>query len=98
MLLDIAIHEDLKFFKIDIGSAFMQTPMANDVRHKWVKLDPLVVNILCDDSSLSVTSQTTSIPQPITSLSPSSSTTTSYSTPSQISWYNSQLVILLFNC
>ncbi len=46
MLLAIAIHQDLEVFKVDVGSAFMRTPMADDVKHKWVKLDPRVVHIL----------------------------------------------------
>jgi hypothetical protein len=46
MLLAIAIHQDLEVFKVDVGSAFMRTPMADDVKHKWVKLDPRVVQIL----------------------------------------------------
>lgn len=48
MLLAIAIHQDLAIFKIDIGSAFMHTPMADDVIHKWVKLDKKVVQILIE--------------------------------------------------
>jgi dihydroxyacetone kinase DhaKLM complex PTS-EIIA-like component DhaM len=48
MFLSIEVHEDLKLFKIDIGSAFLQTPMADDMKHKSVRLDPLVVNILMD--------------------------------------------------
>jgi hypothetical protein len=43
MLLAIAAHQDLAIFKIDIGSAFMRTPMAEDVKHKWVRLDKRVV-------------------------------------------------------
>jgi hypothetical protein len=46
MLLSIAIHQGLTIFKVDVGSAFMRTPMADDVQHKWVKLDKLVVNML----------------------------------------------------
>jgi hypothetical protein len=36
MLLAIAVHQDMAIFKIDIGSAFMRTTMADDVKHKWV--------------------------------------------------------------
>jgi hypothetical protein len=39
MLLGIAIHKDLNIFKVDAVSAFMRTPMADDVKHKWVQLD-----------------------------------------------------------
>ena len=46
ILLSIAAHEDLEVFKVDIGSAFMRTPMVDDVKHKWVKLDKRVVEIL----------------------------------------------------
>jgi dihydroxyacetone kinase DhaKLM complex PTS-EIIA-like component DhaM len=38
MLLAIAAHEDLAIFKVDIGSAFMRTPMSEDVKHKWLNL------------------------------------------------------------
>ena len=46
MLLSIAAHENLTIFKVDVGSAFMRTPMVDDVKHKWVKLDKLVVKVL----------------------------------------------------
>ena len=46
MLLSIAGHENLTIFKVDVGSAFMRTPMVDDVKHKWVKLDKLVVKVL----------------------------------------------------
>ena len=46
MLLSIAAYEDFAIFKVDIGSAFMRTPMVDDVKHKWVRLDKLVVKIL----------------------------------------------------
>ncbi len=48
MLLSIAAHEDLEIFKVDIGSAFMCMPMVDDVKHKWVRLDKCVVEILCN--------------------------------------------------
>ncbi len=48
MLLDIAAHQDMMIFKVDIGLAFMRTPMAEDVKHKWVKLDKRVVKILLE--------------------------------------------------
>ena len=46
MLLSIAAHENLTIFKVDVCSAFMRTPMVDDVRHEWVKLDKLVVKVL----------------------------------------------------
>jgi hypothetical protein len=48
MLLSIAVFEDMVVFKVDVGSAFMCTPMADDVVHRWVKLDKLVVQQLCE--------------------------------------------------
>ena len=46
ILLSNTAHEDLEVFKVDIGSAFMRTPMVDDVKHKWVKLDKRVLEIL----------------------------------------------------
>jgi len=47
MFLSIAAYENLiAIFKVDIGSAFMRTPMVDDVKHKWVRLHKLVVKIL----------------------------------------------------
>jgi hypothetical protein len=46
MLLSIAVHENMAAFKVNVGSTFMHTPMVEDVKHKWVKLDKLVVQIL----------------------------------------------------
>jgi dihydroxyacetone kinase DhaKLM complex PTS-EIIA-like component DhaM len=46
MVLSIAAYEDMAVFKVDIGSAFMQTPMVDDVKHKWVQLDKIVVKML----------------------------------------------------
>jgi hypothetical protein len=46
MLLSISAHENLTIFKVDVGSAFMRMPMVDDVKHKWVKLDKLVVKML----------------------------------------------------
>ncbi len=39
MLLGIAIHQGLTIFKVDLGSAFMCTLMADGVKHKWAQLD-----------------------------------------------------------
>ena len=46
ILLSIAAYEDMTVFKVDIGPAFMRTPMVEYVKHKWVRLDKLVVKIL----------------------------------------------------
>jgi hypothetical protein len=48
MLLAIAAHENLAIFKVDIGSAFMRTPMVDDVKHKWVRLDRIIVKVLLE--------------------------------------------------
>ncbi len=48
MPLSIAAYEDYEIFKVDIGSAFMRTPMVEDVKHKWVQLDKHVMEILHD--------------------------------------------------
>ncbi len=33
---------------MDIGSAFMRTPISKDVKHKWLKLDKKVVDLLLE--------------------------------------------------
>jgi hypothetical protein len=48
MLLSIAIYNDYAIFKVDVGSAFMRTPITEDVKHKWIKLDKRVVDILLE--------------------------------------------------
>ncbi len=48
MLLVIAIHNNFVIFKIDIGSAFMRTPISFDVKHRWVKLDKKLVELLLE--------------------------------------------------
>jgi hypothetical protein len=35
-------------FKVDVASAFMRTPMSDDVTHQWVRLDKDVVNLLLE--------------------------------------------------
>jgi hypothetical protein len=55
MLLSIAAYENLAIFKVDIRSAFMRTPMVDDVKHKWMRLDKLVAKILyknCDQVNM----------------------------------------------
>lgn len=48
MLLAIAIHNDLVIFKVDSGSAYMMTPITHNVKHKWVKLDKKVIELLLE--------------------------------------------------
>jgi hypothetical protein len=48
MLLAIAVYNDYVIFKGDIGSAFIRTPISEDVKHKWVKLDKRVVELLLE--------------------------------------------------
>jgi hypothetical protein len=48
MLMAIAVHKDLDIFKVDLGSAFMRTLISQDVKHKWVKLDKRVVQLLLE--------------------------------------------------
>jgi hypothetical protein len=48
MLLAIAAYEDRAIFKVDIGSVFMRTPMVDNVKHKWVHLDRIVVKVLLE--------------------------------------------------
>jgi hypothetical protein len=48
MLLAVVIHENLKIFKIDVGSTFMQMPITDDVKHKWIKFDKQVANVLLE--------------------------------------------------
>ena len=35
ILTSIAAYRDLEIFKIDVTSAYLNTPMNDDVRHKW---------------------------------------------------------------
>jgi hypothetical protein len=46
MLLSIAAFKGMSVFKVDVSSAYMNTPMSPDVKHRWVRLDPNVVKIL----------------------------------------------------
>jgi hypothetical protein len=48
MLLGIACQKDLVVFKVNIGSAFMRTPMVDDVKHKWIRLHKMVVQVLME--------------------------------------------------
>ena len=46
ILISIAAYYDLKVFKIDITSAFLNTPMNEDVKHKRLMLDKNVASVL----------------------------------------------------
>ena len=46
IIISIAILHDLEIFKIDITSAFLNTPMNDDVDHKWLLLDKDVASVL----------------------------------------------------
>jgi hypothetical protein len=48
MMMMLAIAMNLVIFKVDIGLAFMRTPISEDVKHKWLKLDKKVVKILLE--------------------------------------------------
>jgi hypothetical protein len=48
MLLSFVIHQDLEILKVNVGSAFMGMPITDDVKHKCVKLDKQVAEILCE--------------------------------------------------
>jgi hypothetical protein len=45
-LINIALLHDLDLMKIDVKSAFLNTPMPSDVVHKWVLLDKTTSNYL----------------------------------------------------
>ena len=46
ILISIAVYRDLEIFKIDITAAYLNTPMNDDVKHKWLMLDKDVASIL----------------------------------------------------
>ena len=46
ILISIAIHRDLEIFKIDITAAYLNAPMNEDVKHKWLMLDKDVASVL----------------------------------------------------
>jgi hypothetical protein len=49
MIMVVAIQNDWEIFKIDITSAYMNTPVeGSDVKHKWALLDKDVVEILLE--------------------------------------------------
>ena len=46
IIISIAILNDLEILKIDITSAFLNTPINDDVDHKWLLLDKDVASVL----------------------------------------------------
>ena len=46
ILTSIAAYRDLEIFKIDVTSAYLNTPMNDDVKHKWLMLDKDVASLL----------------------------------------------------
>ena len=46
LILSIAAQLDLDIFKVDVSAAYMNTPMNDEVKHRWVHLDRDVVRIL----------------------------------------------------
>ena len=48
ILISIAVYRGLDIFKIDITAAYLNTPMNDDVKHKWLMLDKYVASMLLD--------------------------------------------------
>ena len=46
IIISIAILHDLEIFKIEISSAFLNTPVNDDVDHRWLLLDKDVASVL----------------------------------------------------
>ena len=46
ILISFAVHYDLEIFKIDITAAYLNTPMNDNVKHKWLMLDKDVASVL----------------------------------------------------
>ena len=46
ILVSIAVYYDLEIYKIDITAAYLNTPMNDDVKHKWLMLDKDVAAVL----------------------------------------------------
>ena len=46
ILISIAIYHALELFKIDITAAYLNTPMNDDVKHKWLMLDKDEASVL----------------------------------------------------
>ena len=45
IVISIAIYQDLEVFEIDITAAYLNTPMNDDVKHKWLTLDKDVAKV-----------------------------------------------------
>ena len=45
-MISIAIQRDVEIFKIDITVAYLNTPMNDNVKHKWLMLDKDVAAVL----------------------------------------------------
>ena len=39
ILISIAAYHDLVIMKVDITAAYLNTPMNDDIKHKWLMLD-----------------------------------------------------------
>ena len=46
IIISIAFLKGLEVYKIDITSAYLNTPMNDDVTHKWLLLDKDVASVL----------------------------------------------------
>ena len=46
ILISIAIYNDLKIMKVEITSAYLNIPMNDNVKHKWLMLDKDVASVL----------------------------------------------------
>ena len=46
IVISVAVYRDLEIFKIDITAAYLNTPMNEDVKHKWLMLGKDVASIL----------------------------------------------------
>jgi hypothetical protein len=47
-IMSIAAYEDYEVFTVDITGAYLNTPMPDDVKHKWMKLDKDVADMLVE--------------------------------------------------
>ena len=46
IIISIAIYCDLEVFKMNITAAYLNTPMNDNVKHKWLMLDKDVAEVL----------------------------------------------------
>jgi hypothetical protein len=47
-IMSTAAYEDYEVFTVDITGAYLNTPMPDDVKHKWMKLDKVVADMLVE--------------------------------------------------